>query len=131
MINKLHAGGVIMYEFQMHTFHQTTHDLAEMQQHASIPLLIATDEEGGPSVHRLSHLYGSRMSATAISNTGDLNVATQQGQKAAHDLLSLGINTNLAPDVDVNLVNGYDPGACHAQRAQSGLTGGDPLQGAA
>jgi len=37
-----------------------------------------------------------------------VNVATQQGLKAAHDLLSLGINENLAPDVDVNLVNGYD-----------------------
>src|SRR6266581_8594696 len=108
MINKLHAGGVIMYEFQMNTFNQTKHDIAEMQQRASIPLLISTDEEGGPYVHRLSHIYGYRMSATDIYNTGNLGVATQQGQKAAHDLLSLGINENLAPDVDVNLVNGYD-----------------------
>jgi beta-N-acetylhexosaminidase len=108
MINKLHAGGVIMYEFQMNTFDQTKHDIAEMQQHASIPLLISTDEEGGPYVHRLSHIYGYRMSATDIYNTGNPQVATQQGHKAAHDLLALGINENLAPDVDVNLVNGYD-----------------------
>ena len=108
MINKLHAGGVIMYEFQMQTFAQTKHDIAEMQQHASIPLLISTDEEGGPYVHRLSKIYGYRMSATEIGNTGNPDVATQQGHKAAHDLLSLGINENLAPDVDVNLVNGYD-----------------------
>ncbi len=108
MINKLHAGGVIMYEFQMQTFAQTKHDIAEMQQHASIPLLISTDEEGGPYVHRLSNIYGYRMSATEIGNTGNPGVATQQGHKAAHDLLSLGINENLAPDVDVNLVNGYD-----------------------
>jgi beta-N-acetylhexosaminidase len=108
MINKLHAGGVIMYEFQMNTFDQTKHDIAEMQQRSSIPLLISTDEEGGPYVHRLSHIYGYRMSATDIYNTGNPQVATQQGHKAAHDLLSLGINENLAPDVDVNLVNGYD-----------------------
>ena len=108
MINKLHAGGVIMYEFQMNTFDQTKHDIAEMQQRASIPLLISTDEEGGPYVHRLSHIYGYRMSATDIYNTGNPQVATQQGIKAAHDLLALGINENLAPDVDVNLVNGYD-----------------------
>src|SRR6266702_360692 len=108
MINKLHAGGVIMYEFQMNTFDQTKHDIAQMQQHATFPLLISTDEEGGPYVHRLSHIYGYRMSATDISNTGNPEVAAQQGQKAAHDLLSLGINENLAPDVDVNLVNGYD-----------------------
>jgi beta-N-acetylhexosaminidase len=108
MINQLHAGGVIMYEFQMQNFTQTKNDIAEMQQRAGIPLLIATDEEGGPYVHRLSNIYGYRMSATDIANTGDPNVATQQGAKAAHDLSSLGINVNLAPDVDVNLVNGYD-----------------------
>src|SRR6266581_4919999 len=108
MVNKLHAGGVIMYEFQMKTFNQTKGDIALMQQHASITLLISTDEEGGPYVHRLTSIYGYRMSATEIANSGDPNVATQQGHKVAHDLLSLGINENLAPDVDVNLVNGYD-----------------------
>ncbi|HEV2582440.1 MAG TPA: glycoside hydrolase family 3 N-terminal domain-containing protein, partial [Ktedonobacteraceae bacterium] len=108
MLNTLHAGGVIMYEFQMQNFPQTKNDIAEMQRRAGIPLLIATDEEGGPYVHRLSHIYGYRMSATDIANTGDPNIAAQQGAKAAQDLLSLGINVNLAPDVDVNLVNGYD-----------------------
>jgi beta-N-acetylhexosaminidase len=48
-------------------------------------------------VHRLSHIYGYRMSATDIANTGNPAVATQQGQKAARALLSLGINENLAP----------------------------------
>ncbi len=108
MINKLHAGGVIMYEFQMNTYAQTKNDIAQMQRRAGIPLLISTDEEGGPYVHRLSHISGYRMSATDIYNTHNPDVATQQGHKAAHDLLSLGINENLAPDVDVNLVNGYD-----------------------
>src|SRR5205807_4053305 len=53
MVNQLHAGGVIMYEFQMNSFDQTKHDIAEMQKHATYPLFIATDEEGGPYVHRL------------------------------------------------------------------------------
>jgi beta-N-acetylhexosaminidase len=92
----------------MLTFSQTKQDLAEMQQHAKIPLLISTDEEGGPYVHRLTHIYPPRPSATSIFETGDPNVAAQQGHRAAHDLLALGINENLAPDVDVNLVNGYD-----------------------
>ena len=108
MINNLHAGGVIMYEFQMQTFNQTKNDIAEMQRRADLPLLISTDEEGGPYVHRLSNIYGYRISASDIAATGNPNFATQQGLKAAHDLLSLGINENLAPDVDVNLVNGYD-----------------------
>ncbi len=108
MIHTLHAGGVIMYEFQMQNFNQTKNDLTKMQQSAGIPLLISADEEGGPYVHRLSHIDGYRMSATDIANTGSVTVAMQQGAKAAHDLLALGINENLAPDVDVNLVNGYD-----------------------
>ena len=108
MINQLHAGGVIMYEFQMKTLDQTRQDIARMQQHATIPLLISTDEEGGPYVHRLSNIYPPRLSASDIAASGDPDIAVQQAHRVAGELLALGINTNLAPDVDVNLVNGYD-----------------------
>jgi beta-N-acetylhexosaminidase len=108
MIHTLHAGGVIMYEFQMNTFNQTKADIAHMQQRATIPLIITTDEEGGPYVRRLDHIYGYRMSPTQIEETGDVNVATQQGLKVSKDLAALGLNSDLAPDVDVNQVNGYD-----------------------
>jgi beta-N-acetylhexosaminidase len=108
MINTLHVGGVIMYEFQMTSFNQTKSDIARMQQRANIPLVISTDEEGGPYVHRLSSIYGYRMSATDIEQTGSTDVARQQGLKTSRDLAALGINEDLAPDVDVNQVNGYD-----------------------
>jgi beta-N-acetylhexosaminidase len=108
MLTNLHAGGVIMYEFQMTSFNQTKHDIAEMQHNAKIPLLISTDEEGGPYVHRLLNIYPPRMSATDIYDTGNPQVAAQQGTLVAHQLLALGINVNLAPDVDVQLVPGYD-----------------------
>ena len=108
MINNLHAGGVIMYEFQMLSFNQTKSDIAQMQHAAKIPLLISADEEGGPYVHRLLNIYPPRMSATQIYETGNPNVATQQGKLAAQQLSALGINVNLAPDVDVQLVPGYD-----------------------
>lgn len=107
-VNTLHVGGVIMYEFQMTSFNQTKGDIAHMQQRANIPLLISTDEEGGPYVHRLKNIYGLRMSATQIEQTGDINVATQQGLKVSQQLAALGINEDLTPDVDVNQVNGYD-----------------------
>lgn len=103
MVNQLHAGGVIMYEFQMQTFAQTKHDIALMQQHAKIPLLVSADEEGG-IVHRLIHIYPPRPSALSVYETGDPNVAAQQGHLVAHDLLALGINENLSPDVDVALI---------------------------
>lgn len=108
MLNTLHVGGVIMYEFQMTSAKQTKDDIARMQQRANIPLLISTDEEGGPYVHRLSNIYGYRMSATQIQQSGSLDVAKQQGLKTSRDLAALGINEDLAPDVDVNQVNGYD-----------------------
>jgi beta-N-acetylhexosaminidase len=103
MINTLHAGGVIMYEFQMMTAAQTRSDIDQMQKNATFPLLISTDEEGG-IVHRLINIYPPRPSALSIYDSGSLNYAAQQGHLVAHDLKALGINVNLAPDVDVALI---------------------------
>lgn len=106
-ITQLHAGGVIMYAFQMQTFDQTRHDIAEMKKHASIPLMIATDEEGG-FVERVQNIFGHHPGALEIYETGNVHLATQAGNRIAHDLQLLGINTDLAPDVDVQLVDGPD-----------------------
>lgn len=108
MIHNLQVGGVIMYESNMQTFNQTKNDISHMQARADIPLIISTDEEGGPYVRRVTNIYGPRMSPTDIENTGDVNVATQQGLKVSQQLAALGINQNTTPDVDVNQVNGYD-----------------------
>ncbi len=102
MVNTLHAGGVIMYEFQMMTAAQTRSDIDQMQKNATFPLLVSTDEEGG-IVHRLINIYPPRASALSIYDSGNLNYAAQQGHLVAHDLKALGINVNLAPDVDVAL----------------------------
>ncbi len=103
MINKLHAGGVIMYEFQMQTAAQTAHDIGQMQSHAKLPLLVSSDEEGG-IVHRLIHIYPPRPSALSVYQSGNPDYAVQQGHLVAHDLKAIGINENLAPDVDVALI---------------------------
>ncbi|MBA2391677.1 MAG: hypothetical protein H0V70_02895 [Ktedonobacteraceae bacterium] len=103
MVNTLHAGGVIMYEFQMLTAPQTRSDIAQMQKNATFPLLVSTDEEGG-IVHRLINIYPPRPSALSIYDSGSLDYAAQQGHLVAHDLKALGINVNLAPDVDVALI---------------------------
>lgn len=107
MITQLHAGGVVMYAFQMQTFNQTKHDIAEMQKHAAIPLLIGSDEEGG-FVERIQNIFGHYPGALEIYQTGNVNLAAQAGHRIAHDLQLLGINADLAPDVDVQLVNGPD-----------------------
>jgi beta-N-acetylhexosaminidase len=107
MITQLHAGGVVMYAFQMQTFNQTKHDIAEMQKHAAIPLLIGADEEGG-FVERVQNIFGHHPGALEIYQTGNVNLAAQAGHRIAHNLQLLGINADLAPDVDVQLVGGPD-----------------------
>src|SRR5947207_5680775 len=108
MITQLHVGGMIMYESHLQTASQARATTSQAQQNAKIPLLISVDEEGGLYVNRLVHIYGSRPGPTEISQTGSLVFDQQQGVKMAHDILSLGLNTDLAPDVDVSIVPGYD-----------------------
>jgi beta-N-acetylhexosaminidase len=108
MITQLHVGGMIMYESHLQTIGQAKATTSEAQQRAKIPLLISVDEEGGLYVNRLEHIYGARPGPSEISQTGSLVFDQEQGVKMAHDLLSLGLNTDLAPDVDVTIVPGYD-----------------------
>ncbi len=106
-LNTLHVGGVILYDIQLNTFKQAKGDIAHMQARANIPLLISTDQEGG-IVNRLHKIYGPAMSESDIAATGDPKVAAQQALKISQQLKALGINVDLAPDLDVNVVGGYD-----------------------
>src|SRR5713101_5268959 len=108
MITQLHVGGMIMYESHLQTISQARATTSQAQQRAKIPLLTSVDEEGGLYVNRLEHIYGARPGPSEISQTGSLVFDRQQGVKMAHDLLSIGLNTDLAPDVDVMIIPGYD-----------------------
>jgi beta-N-acetylhexosaminidase len=104
MLNQLHAGGIIMYEIQMNTLKQTVGDMQAMQREASIPLLVSADEEGG-LVERIDKIFGNRPGALQTYQTGKVSNATKLGDGVAHDLQEVGINTDLAPDMDVLQVN--------------------------
>src|SRR2546421_1641876 len=106
-LERFHVGGVILYQWQMLTFNQARHDIAQMQKHATFPLLISTDEEGG-SVDRLSNIYPYHPGATEIAQTGNVQLAAREGARTAHNLLALGINADFAPVVDVAVVNGFE-----------------------
>src|SRR5437660_5550760 len=108
MITQLHVGGMIMYESHLQTTDQAKATTSQAQQRAKIPLLISVDEEGGLYVNRLEHIYGARPGPWEIAQSGSLDFDRQQATKMAHDLLTLGLNTDLAPDVDVMLVPGID-----------------------
>src|SRR5258708_28455000 len=99
MITQLHVGGMIMYESHLQTASQAIATTSQAQQRAKIPLLTSVDEEGGAYVNRLEHIYGARPAPWEVYQSGSLDFDRQPGVKIAHDLPSMGLNTNLAPQV--------------------------------
>lgn len=107
LVRPFHPGGVILYDYAMGSAQQVRDLLAAGQHDSSIPLFTFIDLEGG-GVDRLQKYLGTRMSAPDMAATGDPAVAKREGAKVAKDMLSFGLNADLAPDVDVKLVDGPD-----------------------
>lgn len=101
-----HNGGPLM-PTTLPGLQQLIHDL---QGHATNPLLIATDEEGG-SVDRLAPYYGPTLSPAALAATGDPQQAYAQATVDAGRLRDVGINVDFAPLADV-----YQGGAIDSSR---------------
>jgi beta-N-acetylhexosaminidase len=100
MIRQLHVGAVIIYAQNQRTAAQLKGYIADMEANAGIPLLMSADEEGGV-VDRLYQFDGPRPSAQELAETHDPQAAQNAGAQDARDLLAFGINTDLAPVVDV------------------------------
>lgn len=110
MIAQQYVGG-FMYQASNHNFdapYNSASNVNSLSQQATtdarIPLLIATDQEGG-LVNRLYEFHGYLPSAQEMAASGNPNVAMTQGTQSAKWMLQLGINTDLAPVVDVHTVN--------------------------
>jgi beta-N-acetylhexosaminidase len=123
MISQQFVGG-FMYQESNHNFNPpynvegNVYALSQQaMQDAKIPLIIATDQEGG-LVNRLYTFHGYLPSAEDMAASGDPNYALQQGTQSAKWMLQLGINTDLAPVVDVHTV---DPAVL-----ESRMFGSDP-----
>ncbi len=123
MISQQFVGG-FMYQQSNHNFNPP-YNVADnvfalsqkAMQDARIPLIIATDQEGG-LVNRLYTFHGYLPSAADMAASGNPNYALQQGTQSAKWMLQLGINTDLAPVVDVHTV---DPAVL-----ESRMFGSDP-----
>lgn len=107
MVVGMHAGAVIIYAKNMQTPGQLHDYIASMQAHAKIPLLVTMDEEGG-LVDRLGYngFFPALPSAQSLGATGVPANATAAGDQAAQEMRAMGINTDLAPVVDVQGPNG-------------------------
>jgi beta-N-acetylhexosaminidase len=110
MISQQFVGG-FMYQESNSNFdppYNVASNLAAFSQQAQsdarIPLLIATDQEGG-LVNRLYTFHGYLPSAAEMAATGNPNMALQQGAQAAQWMRQLGMNADLAPIVDVQTVS--------------------------
>ncbi len=104
ILNDYNFGAVIYFAQNLTGTKQSYELTMQMQEAATenggIPMLISADQEGG-SVYRLG--TGTALPGNmALGATNDTAYAKTAGQIIGSELSVLGINTNLAPVVDVN-----------------------------
>lgn len=104
MVRQMHAGAIIIYKKNMVSPSQLTTFISSSQSQTTIPMFVTMDEEGG-NVDRLGDLQFNPPlpSAVYLGSTGDPQRAYQAGETAAAELTAYGINTDLAPVVDVRV----------------------------
>lgn len=104
IIHEYHPGGIILFGGNIDTIDQTRRLVSDVQKASEIPLFVAVDEEGG-TVSRLTasgHMHAVHMPAEAVvGSTNDPHLAYLEGRFVGRELLSLGINMDLAPVADV------------------------------
>lgn len=116
LLLKHQIGGVILFAENVQQPEQIIQLTEQLQavakaQGYNLPMFIGIDQEGG-RVARLprqqSTSFSGNMAIGATYAKHDTYFATQVGNVLAKELLSLGINVNFAPTVDVN-VNPQNP----------------------
>ena len=112
-IQKYHIGGVVLFDYDVprdtayrniSSPQQVQKLTQDLQQYAQTPLIIAIDQEGG-RVARLKpkHGFEPTVSAQYLGSLQDADSTQKYARQTGETLSELGINTNLAPVVDVNL----------------------------
>ena len=103
LVEEIGVGGIIYFTFSngLHSFSQVSQLSRSLQNMAEIPLLIATDQEGG-IVTRLQKEFTSFPGNRALAETKRVDLAERAAFAMGQELLSAGIVMNLAPVVDVN-----------------------------
>ena len=110
-------GGVLLFDYDTPTkrYHRNISSpgqvralIAGLRDAASIPLLVAIDEEGG-EVDRLKARYGfpATVSEAALGTREDIAYTRKRAKAIGETLAGLGIDLDLAPvvDLDVNPTN--------------------------
>lgn len=111
-------GGVILFDYDVErksprrnvaSHEQLKRLIRSLQGLSDVPLFVAIDQEGG-RVNRLKDKFGfpKSTSQAKLGKIDNINRTFEAGKRTGELLLSLGINLNFAPVVDVN-VNPNNP----------------------
>lgn len=104
-IREWNLGGIKIFGWNGSSLSGLAEDVAKMQKAASksstgIPLIIATDQEGG-SVRHIRFASSQSAGSLALGATDNLNEAYWSAFYIGKELAVLGINMNFAPTVDI------------------------------
>lgn len=107
VIKNYNISGFVMFEkdFKDKTGAEIRNEINEFQNNSSIPLLIATDEEGGEVVRVSSNsklIDYPFSSSQTLYKQGGFDLIKDDTIEKSKFLNSLGINVNLAPVADVS-----------------------------
>lgn len=108
LIHDTKIGGVIYYNWsnglhspsQVKLLSESLQELA-LNNRIPVPLFIATDQEGG-RVTRLKYGFTEFPSNKALAKGEDISLIEKSAYVMGRELLSVGVNMNLAPVVDIN-----------------------------
>lgn len=97
---------VILFAHNVESPSQVAKLCHDLKQYAGRPLLVMTDQEGGPTA-RLREGFTTTPSMRALGAHGCIDTARELGQVIGRELRAVGIDMDLAPvlDVDTNPAN--------------------------
>lgn len=119
-IAQRNLGGVVLFGYDIVNSFQIQDLTAQLQQAATIPLFIATDQEGGYVARfNANNGFADTYSAFTLGTVFNSEGSTRStANLMAQWLYDSGVNLNLAPVVDVN-VNPSSPAIGHWERSFS------------
>jgi len=127
-LQEFHAGSIVFFAydvannlpvFNIESPVQVRELTRSLQGFAGSPLLISIDQEGG-KVNRLTEEQGfpPSVSAAVLGSMNDLKATLRYAELTGKMLAEIGINLNLAPDVDLN-INPNNPIIAQRERSYS------------
>ena len=104
LIEELHVGGIIYYNWSntLESPQQVADLSASLQKLAKIPLLIATDQEGGRVARLTQGGFTQFPGNMALAAAGSAALCKEAARAMGEEMLASGINMDLAPVIDVN-----------------------------